>query len=96
MKQLTKEEAITLFESGIWKEWTDIKLAWFQLNQNKVCVEWSRFAEAIEAVLGRSVYTHEFGLNKQGLIDEFMGIVSPPSIDDIIAMIPVGKELIVI
>jgi hypothetical protein len=96
MKQLTKEQALTLHESNAWKQWHDNKLVWFQLNQDLLCVGWPEFREAIETVLGRGVHTHEFGLNRQGLINEFIGHVSPPTMDDIIAMIPGDKELIVI
>ena len=95
MKQITRNQAITLFESGAWKQWSNDKLVWFQLNQNLLCVDWSHFTDAIESVLGRSVYLHEFGVNRQGLIDEFKGIKSPPSLDDIISMIPVEKIIVV-
>jgi hypothetical protein len=94
MKQLTKNQAITLFESGAWKRWSNDKLVWFQLNQNCLCVDWGHFRGAIESVLGREVYSHEFGVNRQGLIDEFKGIVAPPSLDDIISMIPMEKIII--
>jgi len=98
MKQLTKEEAIKLVESGIWKTWSKEKIAYFQLHQDRLCMPFSVFHEAVEYVLKRPVYTHEFGLNRDGLIAEMDGKVPSPTIKEIIDMLvkKVGKDKVII
>ncbi len=96
MKQLTKEQALKFFESEAYKELPDDELVVFQLEQDKLCMPWSYFHEKVEAVLGRPVYTHEFGLNRNGLILEARKIISPPSFQEIIDMIPKDKQVIIV
>ncbi len=60
-KQLTRDEAIALHDGGEWRDWTDAEIAAFQFRQECLCVPFSRFHAAVEAVLGRPVFTHEFG-----------------------------------
>ena len=68
----------------------------FQLTQDKLCMPFQVFHEAIEATLGRPVYTHEFGLNYEGLGRELFQGGKPPTLRDIIAMIPDNKPVIAI
>lgn len=84
MKQLTKEEAIKIAESGEWKTWTKEKIAYFQLHQDRLCVPFDVFHKAVEHALGRPVYTSEFGLNRDGLIAEIEGKKGNPTLDEII------------
>lgn len=53
------------------------------------------FHEAIEKALGRPVFTHEFGLNREGLQKEFLGEIDPPTFEECINLIPKEKRLIV-
>lgn len=74
MKMFSKEEAISFYHSDDkWKELTDQELAYFQLYQDFLCVPFNEFHKSVEAALGRPVFTHEFGLNRQGLKDELVG-----------------------
>jgi hypothetical protein len=68
--QFTEEEAIKIAESFIWKQWSDKEVVDFQLFQDKLCMDFSRFHEAIEKVLERSVWTHEFA-NPESLRSEY-------------------------
>lgn len=69
-RQLTRDEAVALYESGKWKTWPAAELAVFQLQQDRLCVPFDAFHGAVEKLLGRPVYTHEFGLNRAGLLAE--------------------------
>ncbi len=68
--QLTKEQAIEFAENGAWKEMTFRQRAEFQMLQRLLCMPFDIFHGAVEKTLGRPVYTHEFGLNRDGLIAE--------------------------
>lgn len=92
--QLTQEQAIELYNSGVYKDWTHEQIVRFQLFQNLLCVPFAKFHEAIESVLGRSVWTHEFA-NKESIIKEYLGVKDPPTMEEIINMIPEEKRLLV-
>jgi len=95
MEQLSKEQAIEFCESEKWKDWSDKAIVGFQLFQKRMCVPFSVFHAAIEKVLDRPVYTHEFGLNYDGIVAEYLGKVPKPSFEDIINMIPEDKLIVV-
>ena len=84
-----------MFNSDIWKVWNHEQIVRFQLFQEKLCMDFSRFHEAMEAVLGRPIYTHEFGLNYDGLVEEYLGVKKAPTMDEIINLIPEEKRLII-
>jgi len=94
MRQFTKEEAIAIYDSNIWKEWTDEEIVKVQLFQDKLCMDFSRFHEAIEKILDRSVWTHEFA-DQNRLIEEYLGLRQKPTMEDIINLIPSDKLLII-
>jgi len=93
-KELTKEQVIAFADSGIWKGWTNEQIVRFQLFQRKMCMPFSRFHEALEDVLKRPVYTHEFAFNPGGIELEYLGEKEPPTFNEIIEMIPEDKRII--
>jgi hypothetical protein len=73
MKQMmTQDEAIAFAKSGVWKAYSDQQIVELQLYQDRLCMDWCSFHKAIEAVLSRPVWTHEFA-RPQILRDEFEG-----------------------
>jgi hypothetical protein len=94
MEQLTKEQAIALYNSKEWENWDDEKIVRFQLFQARLAIPFGRFHEAIEKVLNRPVFTHEFGLNHKGLIEEYLGARNAPTFEEIIGMIPEKKRVV--
>jgi len=69
---LTKEQAIELFNSKWWVDKTDEEIADFQIHEERLCCPFDVFHRAIETWLGRPVWTHEFA-DTQALIDEKAG-----------------------
>ncbi len=94
-RQLTKEQAIAMAESMEWKKWTPEQIVRFQLFQKRLCMEFSHFHKALEFVLGRPVFTHEFGMDYEGLVMEFLGEKEPPTLEEIINLIPAEKRIII-
>lgn len=94
--KITKEIAMQLFESKFWEEMTLRERAEFQLFEPLLCMPFGIFHEAIEKTLGRPVYTHEFGMNWEGLKKELMGEAEAPSLEAIINLIPEDKQVIVL
>jgi hypothetical protein len=94
-KDMTKEQAINLYNSEFYKELTDYEKVKFQLFEKRLCMPFSIFHEAIEKVLGRFVYPHELDLNYESIVKEFLGECEKPSIEDIINLIPEDKRIIV-
>lgn len=94
MKQLTKEQAIALAESGEWKDWTLEEIGKFQLYQDKLCVPFDKYHEAIEHLLGRPVWTHEFAWS-DSLKAEYEKKKPPPTFREIMELIPEEKRIVI-
>jgi len=62
---LTVEEAVALSESNWWEDFSMHEVARLQANQERLCMPFSLFHKAVESVVGRSVYTHEFANQKR-------------------------------
>lgn len=95
MEQITKEQAIAIYDGGEWKDWTDEDVVRFQLYQDRLALPFSRFQLAMEKVLGRSVWTHEFAF-RDGLIAEYEGRRPKPTFGDILALIPKEKRIMLV
>ena len=94
MKQLTKEEAIAFYENKLYEGMTHRQIAEFQMEQDKLCVPFDLFHEAMEEALGRPVYTHEFAFRDE-LRKELYGEKPAPTLEEIINLIPEGKRMII-
>ena len=95
MSKITREKAIELVNSKFWESMSPRAIAVFQLWEDRLCMPFDVFHEAIEKVLGRPVYTHEFGLNRDGLKKELMGEKESPTLEEIIDLIPEDKRVII-
>ena len=93
--KLTKEQAIALAEEEFWKPMDLRARAMFQLWEDRLCMPFDVFHEAVEKTLGRPVFTHEFGLNHEGLKAELLGDRPAPSFEDILNLIPEGKRVVI-
>jgi hypothetical protein len=93
--QLTREQAIAFGESRAWESMSEAQRARFQIEQNRLCMPFDVFHRAVEKTLGRPVWTHEFGLNRDGLRAELAGTGPAPTMKKIIAMLPADKVLLV-
>jgi hypothetical protein len=93
----TYEAALLMCEqsASLYAEWSDKQKVRFQLFQHRLCMPLDMFHGAIEKVLSRPVYTHEFGLNYVGLQQEFLGIKNAPTLEEIIDLIPEEKRIII-
>ena len=93
-REMSEEEAIRMYDSEVWKGWTDYQRAWFQLHEKRLCMPMDVFQMSAEKALGRSVWTHELA-DAPRLISELEGKCTPPSIEDIIKMIPEDKRIFI-
>jgi hypothetical protein len=94
MKQLTKEQAIVFYENKCYENMTERQIAEFQMEQDRLCMPFDVFHEAIEKVLGRPVFTHEFAFPEK-LRKELYGEKEPPTFEEILRLIPQEKLLVV-
>lgn len=93
--ELTTEEAIKLGESQWWVGKTSREIAEFQLFTTALCCPFDVFHKAMEESLGRPIWTHEFGLDYDGLCKEFLGDRPTPTFAEILNLIPADKRIIV-
>lgn len=94
-QSLGKEKAIALAESKWWVGRPAKEVAKFQLFTEELCIPFGVFHGTIEEALGRPVYTHEFGLNMDGLIQELLGERDAPTMEEIINLIPEEKRIVI-
>lgn len=95
---MTKEQAIALAESGWWRKVKPEEAALFQLFEPLLCMPLGEFHGAVEKLLGRSVFTHEFALMDKpgGLREEATGKASAPTLGKILDLIPADKRIVVV
>lgn len=96
---ITKEVAIEMAKSGWWHDKTPEEIVSFQLYENLLCMDFSDFHGAVEKVLGRSVYTHEFGSKGTEILKaEFEGRIPKRTLEDSISLLEsiVGRDKIIL
>lgn len=94
-QSIGREKAIALGESKWWEGLDDRAIAKFQLFTDELCMPFDKFQECVEKVLGRPVFTHEFGPGRDGLCLELLGEKDAPSLDDILNLIPEEKRTVI-
>ena len=94
-QSIGREKAIALAESHWWESCTAEEIVRFQLFTTELSMPFDKFHEAVEKSLGRPVWTHEFA-NLNGLAAEFLGEKEPPTMDEIIDLIPAEKRVLII
>ena len=94
-RKIGEDEAKELFKSEFWKTMSYREKAFFQFFTKRLCMPFDIFHEAIEKTLGRPVYTHELGLNYEGLKQELLGQSEKPTLQEIIDLIPKEKRIII-
>lgn len=95
IEQFTEEQAIALSESCWWEVCTADEIVRLQLYQERLCMPFPHYQRTIEKVLGRPVYLHEF-MDPDALIREYEGSKTPPTFDEIVAMIPSDKLVVIV
>lgn len=80
-------------KSELWKDLPHKGRVLFQLQQDRLCIPIGEFKKSLNIVLNRDVYTYELA-NRDDLLKEVVGDKIPPSIKEIIEMIPEEKRII--
>jgi hypothetical protein len=94
---MTKAQALRKAKSGWWERQSAREIVAFQLYEQRLCMPFPLFHKAVEEALGRSVWTHEFGLNLEGLKAEFEGCRAPATFDKIVGQLRrTGKPVVIV
>jgi hypothetical protein len=94
-KSIGREKAIALANSNWWVGKPAKDVAKIGLFTKELCLPFHELHKAVEEALGRPVFTHEFGLNYDGICQELLGERDAPTLEEIIEMIPAEKRLVV-
>lgn len=93
---MTKDEAVKLYDSKFWHFMTNRERATFQLFEERLCMPFDVFHVALEKCLERPVFTHELGSENVARIkEEFLHGALPPTLTEILGLIPAEKRIIV-
>lgn len=91
---MTKEQAVALAKSGWWKDKSHEEIAIFQLYEERLCMPFDVFQEAVEKLLKRPVFTHEFA-RPDRLKAELFDDRPAPTMAEILDLIPAEKRLVI-
>lgn len=94
-QSIGRDKAIALAESKWWEGKTHREIAKFQLFTNELSMPFDVFHEALEKALGRPVWTHELGMNYNGICMEFLGEADAPTMQEILDLIPENKRIVI-
>jgi hypothetical protein len=86
--QLTEEEATAFYHGNKWQAWDAKTRAIFQLQQERMCMPFKVFRESIEESLGRKIIPYELLSASDSLLRELQGLADPPSLEDVLALVP--------
>lgn len=95
LKSIGREAAIALAATKWWEGKNPRDVALFALQTRELCLPMDELYKAFCEALGRPVFTHEFGLNAEGLRQELLGERDAPTFDEIVALIPEDKRIVV-
>lgn len=93
-QSIGKERAIALSKTNWWEGKTPRQIAKFQLFTAELSCPFNVFHEALEKSLERPVWTHELGMNYNGIVQEFLGERDAPTMKEIIELIPEEKRIV--
>lgn len=92
---MTRDEAFQLIESRFWEGMSQRGIAIWQMHEDRLCMPFDIFHKALEKTLGRPVFVHELGLNREGIKGELIGEGDAPSLEDIMNLIPKDKRIVI-
>ena len=92
---ITEQQALDLIEKKWWIGKTYREIAEFQMFGKRLCCPFQIFHEALEKTLERPVFTHEMGMNWDGLCQELLGNKPKPTFEDILNLISIEKLIVV-
>lgn len=85
--KITEQKAKELLLSKFWEKLTAREIVQFQIDAELTCMPFNVFHKALEESLGRGVYTHEIGLNWEGLKEELKGNRKAPTIKEVMELL---------
>jgi len=74
----------------------DERVAELELLRGPLMIPFDKLHKRIEELVGRPVWSHELGLDYDGLIEEARGDREPVSMADIIGLLPQEKVIVAI
>lgn len=90
---LTRNQATALYDSSFWENLAYVERARFQLSEERLCMPFDVFVEAVERSLGRAVTVGEL-LDSLALLSELTGERQPLDIDELLALLPDDKRIL--
>lgn len=95
-KSIGREAAIAMAETEWWVGKPDAEVAKIGLGITELCLPFDVLHRAVEETIGRPVWTHEFGMNPEGIWLEVIGEKDPPTFEEIMNLIPAEKRILVV
>jgi hypothetical protein len=91
-KSIGRQRAAALAQTDWWHGRSAREIAKFQLFTRELCLPFDIFHRAVEEALNRPVWIHEFGFDVDGLIHELLDERDPPTLEEILNLLPADKR----
>jgi len=90
---LTREQALALYDTEFWESLAYVERARFQLSEERLCMPFDIFVEAVERALGRPVRVGEF-LQPRRLLAELSGEQTVLDVDELLSLLPEQNRIL--
>lgn len=94
-ESMTEAQAQALFASRFWGRLSARDRAFFQIHEERLCMPFAVFRDALEEALGHPVFDATLVVHLEGLRAELRGGAPAPTSAEILAMIPADVRLAV-
>lgn len=91
INQLTREQAVALYDSGFWRYLNLEERAYFQLSEYRLCMPFPVFQEALEVCLQRQVAAGEY-LRPKLLLRELSEGRPPKAKEQVLELVPPNER----
>lgn len=95
-KSIGRDAAIKLADSKWWIGMEPREIAKTGMIIAELCLPFTVLHENLEKALGRPVFTHELGMNFDGIMQELLGERDAPTLEEIMSLIPESKRIVII
>jgi len=93
-RSIGRDAAIALADTNWWVGKDAKYIAKIGMFTTELCLPFDVLHKAVEEAVGRPVFTHEFGLNFDGICQEILGERAAPTLEEIIGLIPEEKLIV--
>ncbi|MDX1514774.1 MAG: hypothetical protein R3174_13635 [Gammaproteobacteria bacterium] len=95
INRLSRDQAVALYDSKFWRHLNMEERACFQLREERLCMPFAVFHQAVETCLQREVGAAEY-LRPRRLLRELSRDAAPPAKETILELVPANCRTLLV